>query len=211
MTLWTNRESREQRVWGFLEQNIRTGDVVWDVGANRGEFTKIFSVLVGSTGFVCAFEPHPATYSLLCSDTPFENTKHYNIGLSNQEARVPMTNLDSDKLNRLIDASITEANAKLVQVNVMSGDRVIKEGKVKQPTVVKIDVEGEELEVLAGMQETLQTEALRVLVVEIHRQALEARYQDNAVKLIKQMIGGAGFRVSWLDSSHLLGTRTTKA
>src|SRR5581483_11355219 len=38
---------------------VRPGDVVWDVGANVGYYSRMFSDLVGPTGHVVAWEPSP--------------------------------------------------------------------------------------------------------------------------------------------------------
>ena len=39
---------------------IRKGDIVWDVGANVGLYSKTFSAIAGSSGKVFAYEPSPA-------------------------------------------------------------------------------------------------------------------------------------------------------
>src|SRR5262245_26946910 len=38
---------------------IRPGDTIWDVGANVGHYSKVFSETVGSPGLVIAYEPSP--------------------------------------------------------------------------------------------------------------------------------------------------------
>ena len=49
--------SYEQRVHEALVNAIKPGDVVWDVGANVGIYSQLFSEWVGESGFVVAFEP----------------------------------------------------------------------------------------------------------------------------------------------------------
>lgn len=56
------RGSIEKRV--FLAV-LRRGDVVFDIGANRGDFARLFSRLVGPRGQVHAFEPVPTTFKVL--------------------------------------------------------------------------------------------------------------------------------------------------
>ena len=68
-----------QRIWRLLIRNyegrvrdeliaeITPGDVVWDIGANTGEYTEIFASSVGSSGAVVAVEPTPAS-AQLCRD-----------------------------------------------------------------------------------------------------------------------------------------------
>jgi len=48
----------------FLAE-IRDGDCVWDVGANRGIYTESIAGRVGASGKVVAFEPSPANFPAL--------------------------------------------------------------------------------------------------------------------------------------------------
>lgn len=56
------RGSLEKRAFLSL---VRAGDVVCDIGANRGHFTRLFSLLVGKCGAVHAFEPGPWAFARL--------------------------------------------------------------------------------------------------------------------------------------------------
>src|SRR5262245_22978938 len=49
----------------FCRRFLRAGDVAYDVGANVGYYTALFSRTVGATGTVVAFEPGHATYRRL--------------------------------------------------------------------------------------------------------------------------------------------------
>ena len=59
---WTGRGSLEKRLFLSL---VHRDAVVCDIGANRGNFTLLFSNLVGRDGEVHAFEPVPATFAIL--------------------------------------------------------------------------------------------------------------------------------------------------
>src|SRR5258708_27788033 len=54
---WMGREEK-----AFLEQRIRPGMHVVDVGANLGLYTLLLSRLVGESGTVVAFEPDPELF-----------------------------------------------------------------------------------------------------------------------------------------------------
>ncbi len=58
----TGRGSIEKRVFLAL---LRRDDVICDIGANRGHFTRLFSDIAGPAGAVHAFEPVPATFARL--------------------------------------------------------------------------------------------------------------------------------------------------
>src|SRR5271170_3336077 len=62
-------EGYEPKVMAFLQAAVREGDEIWDVGANVGQFTLLFSNWVGSQGHVVAFEPVPSCFKTLCDRT----------------------------------------------------------------------------------------------------------------------------------------------
>lgn len=61
---WIRRGTIEKRLFLAL---IRRGNVVCDIGANRGDYALLFSDIVGLQGQVHAFEPVPTTFELLKS------------------------------------------------------------------------------------------------------------------------------------------------
>ena len=63
------QHSYEEKFHNEIIEELHQGDLVWDVGANVGFYTKVFAERVGETGCVFAFEPAPATYEKLCRET----------------------------------------------------------------------------------------------------------------------------------------------
>mgnify|MGYP001231439807 CR=1 FL=1 len=69
---------------------VRRGYVVVDGGANVGNYTQIFSRIVGSSGQVLSFEPTPPTLQELnsnISDWGLLNVKSFSHALSNENGR----------------------------------------------------------------------------------------------------------------------------
>jgi predicted O-methyltransferase YrrM len=65
---------------------IKPGDIVYDVGANIGYTTLLFSHAVGATGTVIAFEPAPRIFRLLTrSLASMENVECLNLAVSSTE------------------------------------------------------------------------------------------------------------------------------
>ena len=68
LLMWRGRTSAEKLAFLAL---VDRGDLVIDIGANRGHFTLLFSDIVGARGRVLAFEPVPQTYHELEGSAAF--------------------------------------------------------------------------------------------------------------------------------------------
>ncbi len=140
----------------FVEQ-IRPGSVVFDIGAHVGYYTLLSQKLVGAAGEVVAFEPEIRNFRFL-SDHVLTNGLS---GVSMHQLAVGARRGHSTF--RLGSGSgtghlIAEAPAALSDsvVSVVAVDEFVAEEKI-QPTHMKIDVEGFEVEVLRGARNTLET------------------------------------------------------
>src|SRR5437867_3185244 len=63
----------------LVQQMVRPGDVVLDVGANIGYYTLIFAELVGEQGHVYAFEPDPRNFAFLAKNV--HSNRYRNVTL----------------------------------------------------------------------------------------------------------------------------------
>ena len=75
------------------------------------------------------------------------------------------------------------------------------------PQVIKVDVEGFELEVLRGIDQILADGACRAVGVEVHFAVLERRGARDAPVTLVSLLEGHGFEVSWTDASHVVAVR----
>ena len=73
--------------------------------------------------------------------------------------------------------------------------------------VIKIDVEGYELDVILGMRNLLSNKSLKAIGIEIHFAILEENGNGNAVKTIIRNLKNSNFKVKWLDPSHIIAIR----
>ncbi|HVI77249.1 MAG TPA: FkbM family methyltransferase, partial [Candidatus Acidoferrum sp.] len=75
-----------------------------------------------------------------------------------------------------------------------------------RPTVVKVDVEGYEVEVIRGMHEVLNH--VRALFLEVHFQILEDRGMRLAPATLVRDLKRLGFsKITWPDASHIAAFR----
>jgi FkbM family methyltransferase len=198
-------KSYEERFHRALLDAIRPGDIVWDIGANVGVYTKLFAQRVGPTGRVVAFEPSPGPYAALAAAVErLPNVRLHNVALSQAPGRAAFY-VGGDGSNTTDGLTPMSDQAEAIEVAVERADAFCAAGA---PNVVKIDVEGFELEVLEGMSETLAaTPALRALFVEVHFLTLASRGLRHAPARMIAYLRGAGFAVKWIDPSHFSATR----
>jgi len=138
-------------------QLVRPGDVAIDVGANIGTHTVALAQLVGTAGGVVAFEPHRILFQTLCANVTLNSLANvfcHNlaVGLEPGEARV-----------RVYDPSLPQNAGATTVGNDPVGEAVsvvkLDELGLKKVRLIKVDVEGMELDVLRGGEELIATNA----------------------------------------------------
>lgn len=185
---------------------LRQGDCVWDVGANVGYYTCLFSNRVGERGKVFAFEPSPVNFDRLTTACALlENTTLMQCGLGREDSKLCFQQ-GADALGAT--SRIVESGSKGVLVDIRSGMSLI-EGAVQLPNAIKIDVEGFENEVLEGLGDMLKNPKVRLIGIEVHFGILKERGVAHVPQQIENTLHDNGFAVSWPDSSHILAVRGT--
>jgi len=184
---------------------LKQGDCVWDVGANVGYYTRLFSKRVHDQGIVFAFEPSPVNFKQLkeaCILLDNVTLLPYGLGKDNGSFRFQQGTDDLGATSRIVDS-----DEQGLVVKIHAGKTLIGENKVLPPNALKIDVEGFELEVLEGLGNHLRNKQLRAIGIEIHFRILKERGMPRAPQAIETLLVRSGFSVSWPDSSHLLAFR----
>ena len=143
---------------------VAQGDWAIDIGANVGHYTARLSQLVGKTGRVLAFEPVPHTFELLVSNIAAlgaSNVSVFNVALSSEARTVGMAipQFDTGLANNY-QAEITAQGGQF-DVLAITLDSLQLPHRV---SLIKIDVEGHELQALRGMQELLRRDHPRLIV-----------------------------------------------
>ena len=140
----------------FFHTLLRPGMVVLDVGANIGYYTLQAAVRVGPGGQVHAFEPVAASHARLVQNVRLNELTNVAAVRAAAGSRrgSGVIHLQTDatrgmrgsRLGRSDATGLTEA------VDVIPLDDYVNESGIPAVDVVKIDVEGHELEVLQGME-----------------------------------------------------------
>jgi FkbM family methyltransferase len=142
----------EEAEVALLCSSIRPGDVAFDIGANIGIYTLPMSRAVGPTGTVVAFEPDPDNLRLLehnVKTNECDNVRIVPCALGSHDGEAALYQSEDNRGNlSLADLSQT---GKSVRVAVRRGDTVLRELGIPAPRVIKMDVEGAEPLVYAGL------------------------------------------------------------
>jgi FkbM family methyltransferase len=162
--------SYEPAVSALLRRLLKPGMVFFDVGANIGEFTALAGHCVGRAGQVHAFEASPRTFSQLVD----------NVALNRlQNVRLVECAVSSDNGVRefFLSPGIASGSSSLapahdysgqsVKVRAVTLDSYVEENGVPSVNVVKLDIEGAELEAVKGASRLLERDR-PTLIVEYH-------------------------------------------
>jgi FkbM family methyltransferase len=147
--------------------NFRT---MLDVGANVGVWTR--SALTNHPhAVVHCFEIVESTFQLLQSNlTPYADRVVVNpMGLLDHAGIVDVYLGDSDLLSSVYQAGHGQNK---ITCRVVRGDDYVKTAGLSQLDIVKIDVEGAEGKVLAGLTDTLAAGKVKLLQFEYNRGAV---------------------------------------
>ncbi|OYX00094.1 MAG: methyltransferase [Caulobacter vibrioides] len=201
VTMLANATSRglEPGTGDVLRRLIQPGMTVADVGANIGLLTLVMAWATGPGGRVIAFEPEAIPRSNL------EKMKHLN-GLSWVEVRDQAVGETPGRLTFHVSDIIGHSSlyalpeteeARTIEVEVVRLDDV---APAKRLDVVKIDVEGAELDVLAGMKGVIAKNPDLAILAEFGPEHL-ARVGQTPAQWFKAF-GDAGFTPYMIDETH---------
>jgi FkbM family methyltransferase len=195
MVLRTGRY--EPEVWYSLAEVAKSDEIVWDIGANIGSFT-ICALLDSRIRKVHAFEPDPLHAEVLS----------YNVALNKGSCQLHQCAL-SDEIGRrsLLHATFPHVGGSTFMSNPAHGrfeghfqvdcgtvDHLVYCQSVEIPTLMKIDVEGWEQQVLKGATRLLSTNPPKAIVFESDSDDRGIIQCPETVQFLESF----GYNVKWL-------------
>lgn len=150
----------EAHTQSLFRAAVREGDVFVDIGANIGMTVLVAARLVGPRGKVVAFEPNPQVFQRLSEHLSINQlaglVEARNLGLADAPGELVLhvpTHTGQASFAPLAD-EVARTGATDRRVSVRVGDEELA-ALPPGPMLVKIDVEGFETRVLAGLTRTL--------------------------------------------------------
>ena len=161
-----------------MEEKIKGGNIVVDVGANIGLHTLNMARIVGNTGQVFAFEPDPSNFKILGKNVKVNNYKNIILeqkAVGDKHGRATLYHADNPGMHRIFPQ--TKAKGQ-VQVELTSLDKYfIDSNLVDKINFIKIDIEGLEFSVLKGMENILKNnKKIKILFEFMPKNIMEADF-----------------------------------
>ena len=153
------RGTNELPVQIALVDALGPGDVFVDVGANVGFFSLLAARLVGPAGAVYAIEPVPANVRRVEANARrnrFDNVTTIAAAATERTGTTTLVLAVHPGGAAVASAGSPPDPAGTLDVRTVSIDDLVATGQIRPPDVIKIDVEGAELDVLVGCATTLR-------------------------------------------------------
>ncbi len=147
----------EKGTLSLVKQLLAKNENMLDIGANVGFISLYASTLVGPNGRVFSFEANPETVPLLEENiniNSFNNIQvfPFGLGLETERLKIFPETIDQNRGAASLDGSVNQGG-RYIEIDVKKLDDV----KIELPiSLLKIDVEGWELNVLKGAKQFLQ-------------------------------------------------------
>lgn len=178
---------------------LRPGDVFIDGGAHIGFFSLLAARAVGNKGFVYSFEPTKSTRNYLERNVrlnSFLNIFISDYALSNIDGKVSFSVTKSSECNSV--SSDQKTDNTIIQVPSTSLNSFCKINNVDLVDLVKLDIEGQELNAIKGMSELIKANPNIKIIFEYN---VQYEATNSAVKIFS-LLRSFGFNsfVALLDS-----------
>jgi FkbM family methyltransferase len=161
-----------------IRRYVRSGDIVYDVGANLGYISLCLAKQVGPNGQIAAFEPIPQNVDVLrknIANNGLSNVRVFDVAASDRKGEAVIRTAGNFATSSLVWHRKNSSAEELV-IKTVAIDDLVKSGELAEPTFVKIDVEGAEGLALKGMLRTV-ARSRPVLFIESSEAGRETTWQ----------------------------------
>lgn len=181
-------ESVRGELFRWVDEFVSPGDVVWDVGSNLGLFSFPASIRVGEEGRVLSVEPDVWLASLQLrtlhdTDLGERNVEVLSAAVSDSTGIVRFSIAQRGRASNFIaevEGPSTSGGSRITQLTASYSLDDLAE-QLGPPTLVKVDVEGADLKVLAGAEHVLE-EVRPTWFFELH----DADYRGPVLKTFRE-------------------------
>lgn len=157
--------------------SVKPGDIVIDAGANLGHISLYFSKNVGVNGKVYCFEPDKFNVQSLKENLQLNKDLPDNIIIEDLLIWNENTLIDFEEAGTVGSSAVWfSENANVVKKQAVTLDSWAKEKQISQLDMVKMDIEGAEIEALDGCVEVIKQFSPNFAIASYHIVNGEATY-----------------------------------
>jgi FkbM family methyltransferase len=165
--------SKEKDTILWIDKFGSSKNIFFDVGSNIGVYSLYYASLYGAKVF--AFEPQYNNATLLSRNLKLNNLQNY-------VTIIPNPLYKNNKIDFLFSSSNNEAasaSTTFIKKNIYisknfdkkltmsySIDFLVKNNLIPQPNIIKIDVDGNELDVIKGARKTINEKKCKSILIE---------------------------------------------
>ncbi len=212
----TYLEKREQESFDKLCSLVKklgvTAPVIFDVGANIGQSVETFLKAFPDSA-IYSFEPNPAAFTLLDEKWGHQKKAFLNpFALHSKAGRYPFHATKVSEAGSLLppEPKLMQLSAQrkydyeIIEVDCQTLDQFCENNRLSRIDILKLDVQGAELETLKGGMNLLGKASVALLYIEVN--FAETYIEQMQFKDLLDFCDGFGYRL-W-DISPFLYTRT---
>lgn len=173
----------------------RAGDVIIDVGAGIGTETLFFHEKLGETGKIFSIEASTDSYNKLeamCRKNGIKNSFNFNTAISGFNGKIWMEETERFEVNQINN------DRKGIEIDCLTLDEFVKRNHITQVDLIKVNIEGAELEMIGGMKDSIGI--IRNVAVSCHDFLFEddRRIMDTVVGFLQEH----GFEISYNQTGN---------
>lgn len=204
LLLYGTREAEHRAI---LASVLRPGMTVLDIGANIGYYAVMELRLMGGRGQVVAVEPVPSNVELLRRNlilNGYEQAQIIESAVSDSSGRRRLNLSSSSNLHSFhrVAGQERDAQSDQIDVEVRSVPDIVR--AVGPIDLMRMDVEGHEVEILAGMVPAVEAgDMAPSILFEAHHHYYSAEHD---IRPLLVLLFAAGYRTRYLGSANKAGT-----
>jgi len=183
----------------FYLAYLREGMTIFDVGANVGELTLMFSRFVGDGGCVHAFEPSSSNFTKLeaiCSLASLRNVQLNSLALAEKEGALVLhwygddySSWTSQALRPLESYGIDVHSVSTEDAAATTLDLYCERKGIASIDLLKVDVEGAEFQVLLGARRMLEAQRVGCITFEFGQTTFDMHNDPSDIEVYLKDLG----------------------
>jgi len=174
--LYLLKSDYEKYEYDFINNlSLTENSVVLDIGSNIGLYTIFFARLCPKLKKIISVEASPPNFKKLninCKLNNVSNVSIYNLVVSGINDQIvdfyEEGAISSTQEKFLTNLGFSEQKLQKIEMKTITIDRLIEKEKIDQISLLKIDIEGAEVEALNGASNALKQQKIKNMIIEYH-------------------------------------------